>query len=70
MGYKGKILVTISITLYLLGVISSKIIMSGNILSGVFEEIDYLNDFSFWAVLFFGICSIFSFFDVASIKFI
>lgn len=69
-GLKGKILVSTSVILYLLGVIISKIIMSGNILSQVFHNVYILKEFDFWIILFFGICAILSFKDVSSIKFI
>jgi amino acid permease len=69
-GFKGKLLVSTAIIFYLFGVIISKIIMSGNILSKVFHNVHVLKEFDFWIILFFGICALLSFKDVSSIKFI
>jgi hypothetical protein len=69
-GSKAKAFCVIAISSYLIGVISSKTIMSANILSKTFKDIDVLGDYQFWVAVFFLTSSIFSFKDVSSTKII
>ena len=69
-GPKAKTFCVVAISSYLIGVISSKTIMSANILSKSFEEFQIFNDYQFWVVFFFLTSSIFSFKDVSSTKYV
>ena len=69
-GKKAKALTVLAITSYLIGVLSSKTIMSANILSKTFHSVPYLQEFHFWVCLFFFISAVFSFRDVSSTKWV
>lgn len=58
------------VVLYLIGVITSKCIMTGNILSGVFDSVSVLNNYYFWLSIFFLSSAVLSFKDISSIKII
>ena len=65
---KARIFPSIAITIYLTGTAISKCIMTGNILSQVFKDIDVLNNFNLWLGLFFLSGAAFSFKSIESTK--
>lgn len=67
-GNKARIFPSIAITVYLTGTAISKCIMTGNILSQVFKDIDILNSFYLWLGLFFLSGAAFSFKSIESTK--
>ncbi|CAD8119395.1 unnamed protein product [Paramecium sonneborni] len=56
------------IVIYLYGAVIAKGVMVGNSLSSVFNDITLLKEYWFWIVIFFAVCGILSFKDVASIQ--
>ena len=68
LGPKLKWFCTLSLLLYLLGVVSSKTIISANTLAKAFLGIYVLDQYYFWMILFFLTGAVFSFKDVTSTK--
>ncbi|CAD8203122.1 unnamed protein product [Paramecium octaurelia] len=56
------------IVIYLYGAVVAKGVMVGNSLSSVFKGITLVEEYWFWIVIFFVLCGILSFKDVASIQ--
>lgn len=59
---------TFSLSTYLLGVVSSKTIISANTLAKTFAGAQLLDQYDFWMILFFFSGAVFSFKDVSSTK--
>ncbi len=58
----------LAITIYLFGVLISKCIMTGRVLSKLMGDIDVLNTFEFWLIVFFIIGGAFSFKSIEKTK--
>ncbi|CAD8197690.1 unnamed protein product [Paramecium pentaurelia] len=56
------------IVIYLYGAVVAKGVMVGNSLSEVFQNITLVEQYWFWIIIFFALCGILSFKDVASIQ--
>jgi amino acid permease len=74
-GKKAEVFVTVMLTLYMLGVVISKCIMTsklycylGNTLSTVFEGIQVLDSIYLWLAVFFFCGSVFSFGNIQQTK--
>jgi len=67
-GKTGKVIYSLALIMYLTGVVISKCIMTGNIMSHIFDQTKVLNNYYFWLILFFILSAGLSFKDVASIK--
>lgn len=67
-GHKFRIIPSLVISIYLTGTAISKCIMTGNILSVVFKDVDILKEYEVWLALFFLSGAAFSFKSIENTK--
>lgn len=67
-GTPGKVAVVIVLTVYMMGILITKCISTGTVMSELFVEVDVLNNFYFWMALFFLTSMFFCFKDVQGTK--